>query len=34
MDTVLQYWTLTIFLPAVLVGLAVLVLIVRSKDRD
>ena len=32
-DTFLQFWPLTIFLPAVLVGLTVLVLIVRYTDR-
>jgi hypothetical protein len=34
MDTILKNWTVTIFLPAVLIGLAVLVLVVRVKNRD
>jgi hypothetical protein len=34
MDTILENWTVTIFLPAVLIGLAVLVLVVRVKNRD
>jgi hypothetical protein len=34
MDFVLEHWAAAIFLPAVLVGLAVLVLIVKVKDRD
>ena len=33
MDTFLQHWTITIFLPAVLIGLAVLVMVVGYKDR-
>ena len=33
METVLNYWTVTIFLPALLVGLAILVLIVRATEK-
>ena len=32
-ETVLHYWPVTIFLPTVLLGLLVLVLIVRATDR-
>jgi hypothetical protein len=34
MDTFLQNWTVTIFLPAILIGLAILVVVVKVKDRD
>jgi hypothetical protein len=34
MDTFLEYWTVTIFLPAILIGLAILVVVVKVKDRD
>lgn len=34
LDTILDHWTIAIFLPAILVGLAVLVVIVRYKNRD
>lgn len=34
LDTILDHWTMFVFLPAILVGLAVLVMIVRYKDRD
>jgi hypothetical protein len=32
-ETILNYWTVTIFLPALLVGLAILVLIVRATEK-
>jgi hypothetical protein len=32
-DTVLHYWTVTIFLPAILVGLGILIMIVKVTDR-
>jgi hypothetical protein len=32
-DTVLDYWTITIFLPAILVGLGILVAVVRASDK-
>ena len=34
MDAILDYWTIAVFLPALLVGLAVLVTIVGFKDRN
>jgi hypothetical protein len=33
MEIVLENWTITLFLPVVLIGLLVLVLIVRRMDR-
>jgi hypothetical protein len=32
-ETILNYWTVTIFLPALLVGLAILVLIIRATEK-
>jgi hypothetical protein len=32
-ETVLNYWTVTIFLPALLVALAILVLIIRATEK-
>jgi hypothetical protein len=32
-ETIRNYWTVTIFLPALLVGLAILVLIVRATEK-
>ena len=32
-DTVLNHWTVTLFLPAVLIGLAILVAIVRVVEK-
>jgi hypothetical protein len=34
MDTILQNWTVTIFLPAILIGLAIVVVVVKVKNRD
>ncbi len=33
METFLQYWTVTIFMPALLVALAILVMIIRATDK-
>ena len=33
-DTILNQWTVTLFLPTVLIGLALLVLVIRIKNRD
>ena len=33
METVLNYWTVTIFLPTLLVALAILVLIIRATEK-
>ncbi len=33
MDTLLQYWTVTIFMPSLLVGLVILILIIRATER-
>ena len=33
METFLQYWTVTIFVPALLVALAILVMIIRATDK-
>ncbi len=33
METFLQYWTVTIFVPALLVALAILVMIIRATDE-
>jgi hypothetical protein len=33
METFLQYWTVTIFLPGLLVALAILVMIIRATDE-
>jgi hypothetical protein len=32
-ETFLQYWTVTIFMPALLVALAILVMIIRATDK-
>jgi uncharacterized membrane protein len=32
-ETLLQYWTVTIFLPVLLVALAILVLIIRATEK-
>ena len=34
MDTVLNYWTVTIFLPALLIGLTILVLVIRATEKN
>ena len=34
METVLHYWTVTIFLPVLLVALTVLVLIIRATEKN
>ena len=33
MDTLLHYWTVTIFLPVLLVALAILVLVIRATEK-
>ncbi len=33
MDTILQYWTVTIFMPSLLVALLILVMIIRATDK-
>ncbi len=33
MDTFLQYWTVTIFMPSLLVGLVILIMILRATDK-
>jgi hypothetical protein len=33
-ETVLHYWTVTIFLPTLLVALAILVLIIRATEKN
>ena len=33
-DTVLNYWTVTIFLPTIMIILAIVALITRITDRD
>jgi hypothetical protein len=33
METLLHYWTVTIFLPALLVALTILVLIIRATEK-
>lgn len=33
MEFVLDHWAATLFLPAILVGLAILVLIIRATER-
>ena len=33
-DTVLDYWTVTIFLPTILIILSIVALITRLSDRD
>jgi hypothetical protein len=32
-DTILQYWTVTIFMPSLLVALLILVMIIRATDK-
>ena len=32
-DTILNHWTVTIFLPAILIGLAILVAIIRVVEK-
>ena len=34
METVLNYWTVTIFLPTLLVALAILVLVIRATEKN
>ncbi len=33
-NAILNQWTVTLFLPAVLIGVALLILLIRIKDRD
>ena len=33
METILDYWTMTIFLPVILVALAILVVIIRATEK-
>jgi hypothetical protein len=32
-DTFLQYWTVTIFMPSLLLALAILIMIIRATDK-
>jgi hypothetical protein len=33
-NAILNQWTVTLFLPAVLIGVALLILLIRIKDRE
>lgn len=33
-NAILNQWTVTLFLPAVLIGLVLLILVIRIKNRD